>query len=1268
VQDLSQYSISDDWSGAARYVDFPDAGVKVYVDGADRTGDFTIATSGHVTTATAKPSILNGSAHQGADRVVKLVLDGSFKVDTTATTAVSMTNAGAEKWNGQGRATNTPPVLVRSPDPDKAWVADTHEALGTADPDHTNGVAADGKTYVTGDDAVVVVNGVLPRNMAKDLSQYSISDDWSGAARYVDFPDAGVKVYVDGADRTGDFTIATSGHVTTATAKPSILNGSAHQGADRKVKLVLTGAMLKDVDAHATATLVNKGSEQWNRKTAATNEPQVHVWSPNPDKSWVKRDDAGRWQLVVDPDRSNATGADNLTFLDGDELAAVVNLPVTDPHSLEYGVNRLTLSDDWAKADYLVDPQALSKVRVYMADAPRADQSSVAGINGSGTDVTGRFDITRDGTTITATAKADWLPELSRHHGYVQFTLLVPFTANYANGKGAKQVREDFRKAPGDELSFCTAPDGSDLLNAGAIRVNRQGKDTNLPKVCGYVPPARKDVVGEASQGGDQSSVDGRAVYPGQKVEYQLDTQPHLPSSLAYTVRTVTLTDRYDQYLQVDKQTLEIMDLNTGHVVPKSKYTTAWDDAAHMVAANVTDAALIAQWQAGGAPRLQLRFEGTVAKDAPAGHRVNNQWVLTLNNSLTPSNEVFNVPPALNPAKHDNQSAKQGDPSVSIDGKTLLLGDTGNYVIDLDATQSNPAYKVWRLGIVDDFDEQYLKVDPTAVSVTGDDGRDYTARFNIQVKDGVLYAFAKRVDTLVPATGETVRGDPQPADLKAYAASDDYDPLNDPAIDQTLLGQHYHVTLPYTVAKVTDGYVIRNKATQVQNTVRKDTNEVSNPLKPINPSKDVTVKVGGESADGTSIYKDHVFLYRLDSSVLPADRAYPKTDKWRITDKLDPAYDECTGQWAVYATRDLYRDGKVVAGKGERIAGSGFDSSKLGGDMFAMHAASDGTLTIEATPAYLALVSSDNGHEQAWSAYVQVKRVKFTDRHENRFTETLNDKDNESNVVWTRTPDMTPSLHIEKWDKSSGWPNGDRDDPKDAKTLWKDGDTIVFTITNTSNNDGGHGAVFKASDLKITDTTVVGDGEIGDFKYPQGWSSLVLRPGEHVDVVGALRRVTSRHTDRVKVTGTPLVEVPDVGTNPWIEGSDSDGNANHVAEGSSPSASGSDGRNADDTSTGDSSSPVSDPGRTAGDGSGSQPNPDGAGIEQVVKIDGRVMKPMREVDSNLDDWNGVCLMASFLGSTGASVMVQLSAAGVFLFFAMLLKVLGGRGHCPKHQR
>ena len=576
-----------------------------------------------------------------------------------------------------------------------------------------------------------------------------------------------------------------------------------------------------------------------------------------------------------------------------------------------------------------------------------------------------------------------------------------------------------------------------------------------------------------------------------------------------------------------------MMDLNTGKPVSKKKYTTTWDDSKHMFTLTVTDHETIGQWRAGANPRLQVRFEGTISDDAPTDHKVGNKWVLTLNDSLTPSNEVFNIPPKLDPVKKDTRK----DPTISIDGRTALLGDEIHYHVDIDAKQDNQAYKVWRLGMTDDYDDEYLKLDATNVEITDETGKDVTGKFNIQDKDGVLYAYAKLVDTEIPATGETVKGDPQPEDLKAYGESDEHDPLSQPAIDQNLLGHTYTVTMPMTVIKVTDGHVVRNKATQVLNKIRKDTNEVTNPLKPINPAKDVTVKVGGASANGRSIYKGRNFLYQLDSSILPANRAYPQVDKWDIVDSLDPAFDEYTGQWAVYATRDLLSGGEVVASKGDRIAGSGFDSSKLGGDLFTFSTATvDGrnVVTIEATDRYRALVSDDS-HEAGWRAYIQCKRIAVTDRHENKFTEHYNDKTLESNVVWTRTPDMTPSIHIEKYDVESGEQAGDRDDVKDALKMGGDGQEIAFKITNTSKTDSktGEGAWYLARDLKMVDKTIAGEGEVVDLKYPDDWDTLVLKPGESVTVTGTLKGVTKTHTDRVKVTGTPLVECPVTVTDPF---------------------------------------------------------------------------------------------------------------------------------------
>ena len=92
------------------------------------------------------------------------------------------------------------------------------------------------------------------------------------------------------------------------------------------------------------------------------------------------------------------------------------------------------------------------------------------------------------------------------------------------------------------------------------------------------------------------------------------------------------------------------------------------------------------------------------------------------------------------------------------------------YRVNIDASRlTDTAYKVWRLGMTDDYAHEYLTLDAQHVEILDETGRDRTGEFNIPDKAGVLYAFAKTVDTQIPATGETVPGDPQPDDLKAVS-------------------------------------------------------------------------------------------------------------------------------------------------------------------------------------------------------------------------------------------------------------------------------------------------------------------------------------------------------------------------------------------------------------------------------------------------------------------------------------------------------------------
>ena len=93
-----------------------------------------------------------------------------------------------------------------------------------------------------------------------------------------------------------------------------------------------------------------------------------------------------------------------------------------------------------------------------------------------------------------------------------------------------------------------------------------------------------------------------------------------------------------------------------------------------------------------------------------------------------------------------------------------------------------------------------------------------------------------------------------------------------------------------------------------------------------------------------------------------------------------------------------------------------------------------------------------------------------------------------------------------------------------------DSQQIAFKITNTSKTDPttGEGAWYLAKDLRMVDKTIAGEGEVVDLKYPDDWDTLVLKPGESTIITGTLKGVEQggKHTNRVKVTGTPLVECP----------------------------------------------------------------------------------------------------------------------------------------------
>ncbi|TPF78243.1 MULTISPECIES: LPXTG cell wall anchor domain-containing protein [unclassified Bifidobacterium] len=825
-----------------------------------------------------------------------------------------------------------------------------------------------------------------------------------------------------------------------------------------------------------------------------------------PNKAWVHMGDDGVWRMVSDPERDNHVGADGMSFLDGDVVAAAVNFTVPwwdEP-------TRLELVDDWTLVDRYLDVRDVSEVRVYVAEMDEYDAPSLDGINVTGKDVTDRFDIVSEGMTVTAKATAEYLAslDLRERRKSLQFSMLVPFDVRFDVREDLQRDIDAMRTRSGSLDNTCS--DGKhELVNRGGVFwADHEYWETNEPRLCIVRPEFDKDVTASETEGGDGSSIDGRSVLPGQTVTYELELQVGAASD--YTLHTLEFVDEYDVRTTPVKESLTVIDARDGVTVPAEAYDVEWDDAGHKLSVSFRRDWLDEHWDPYTGHRYRLEFDATVSEDAATDTVIANRGWITLNNSGLESNEVTNRPVDPQPVKQDTQA----DAPVDIDGKTVLVGDRLYYRITIDAAGlADPAYPVRRLGVIDDYDETVLDVDEAGIQVLDEQGADVTDRVNVQVADGVVYAFFKTVDTTL-VDGTVLPGDPQPADLAEYARRE-LSAERDAGIDQSLLGKTYQLVLPMTVIAAADGGSVENTAVQVTNKRRAVSNTVTNVLARLDPFKDVTVDVGADSADGMSLYKDQLFLYRLDSSLLPANRAYPQVTEWRIDDDYDESGDEYAGQWAVYAAEDLHdAAGSVIAAKGSRIAGSGFDSAKFGGDLFSLDMR-DGTFTVAATQRYLDLVSADGAHAQAWRAYVQFRRVKAGE-FSNTFTETLNGVERPSNTVTTRTPERSPSVVVEKFDEASGLEEGDRDDTKDALEITGDGTTIVFRITNTGD--------VPLTGLELSDETIAGDGTVTDLRYPDGWAALVLQPGESVDVTGTLTGVTDLHTDRATVQAAPVIE------------------------------------------------------------------------------------------------------------------------------------------------
>lgn len=748
------------------------------------------------------------------------------------------------------------------------------------------------------------------------------------------------------------------------------------------------------------------------------NSKQTRKVTPAPDQVWVL-DTNGKLRAAA-PDETNQTAADNLVFLPGDSVAASVKGRV--PADLSVNLTNYQIIDDWSKAAKYVDFSDAAKAKVFFR----------------GGDVTSQFNVSVAGTVTTATAKPEFLARTSGlgEDASVQLVISGAFRTDYLTG--------------GETVT---------LHNSGSEVWNNEVQPANESAVFTWTPDPGKQVNGSAEESGGKihDNIDGLAVLPGQKLEYSIQLDLTLPKNTALGVKTLALEDSYDPQLTPDKASVEFFDSRTRKPIARSAYNLSFDEANHSftaeftpewIAENVVADGANSEWEEGG--WLMVRFTGTVKADTVGGSTVRNQAFQVVNGVKTASEIPEVVIPFIAPDKESLDTNLD-----SIDGKTVVQGDHILYRLSLDGgpTRDELAYDVHKLGMVDDYDEEYLDLSTEAIKVTSKlNGADVTDKFNVQVKDGSVYVFAKQVDS-TNAYGDLIKGDPQPADLAAYDSAAIL-PHTTAIIDQTLLGQDYWITLDTVVSKEVNDYTIVNRARQNLQNTQNMTGIVSNPLKDIDPDKDVVLDEENKdgSLNGQEVKLYSTFNYRLNSSEIPADRAYGASD-WSLSDTFDQVHDAYTGIWAVYADSDVYDGAELIFKKGDLLADSAAHESEPYDALFEVDFNEEShTFTAVATQKYLDLVNTRGDLAQGFSVYTKMERIAPGEAIVNKVAEKYNGVDRESNTVTTVTTEH-PAIRVEKYTLDEGLEKGRHDDAALAHELTGDqlttGVQVGYRISNT---------------------------------------------------------------------------------------------------------------------------------------------------------------------------------------------------------------------------
>lgn len=537
---LSSVVITDDYSNFSKYADVQN--VKILENNIDATSEYNIVTNasnGTIVATRKDPSTTPGGT---------ATMQVAFKLHNDIPSGTQLVNKGNVKINSETVPTPTPSVTTYQPTTDKHWVNGTQ--------------TVDGKTFIDGDDVTGEVTMSLPepKQLAKSLSNVSITDDYSRFADKVDYKSA--KVFENGKDVTSDYTITNvNGKVTVVRKDPT----STPAGS---VKLQVIWTVHTDV---ASGTqLVNGGSGTINSDTVPTPNRTIVTYKQNTDKHWIN---------------SQGQTVDGKVSIDGDTVTARINMTLPKRSDMGGQFNKIQLIDDFSKFADKVD---LKDIHVYE----------------NGKDMTDQYNITVENNHVIATRKD---PNSIDNSGNSATTATVALTGNAKgnlNNADAQSLvaasnasvnfkngvtnsdKQDQATNDGGIVSLVVSyqikdnvPSGTKLENYGAGIINNEVVATNHPVITTWKPKAIKDVIISVD---NQKSLNNSNIDLNHEFDYKL-VGDALPQNLSDPLTQYGFKDDYDQsHDQYNGQYSVLLDedviLKDGTLLKKGtdvrKYTT----------------------------------------------------------------------------------------------------------------------------------------------------------------------------------------------------------------------------------------------------------------------------------------------------------------------------------------------------------------------------------------------------------------------------------------------------------------------------------------------------------------------------------------------------------------------------------------------------------------------------------------------------------------------------------------------------------------------